>query len=91
MLYVYTSMLVALCTNEAKTANVLNWYANCTEELASAAWCITEFASALGLKQRPGNLPKLRRKLRGFNLNAFMQTTWSCCRLRLRPYTNRPC
>jgi predicted nucleic acid-binding protein len=47
MLYVDTSVLVALCTNEAKTADVVKWYANCTEELASAAWCVTEFASAI--------------------------------------------
>jgi len=56
MLYVDTSVLVALCTNEAKTADVIKWYAACTDELASAAWCVTEFASALGLKQRTGQL-----------------------------------
>ena len=56
MLYVDTSVLVALCTNEAKTADVVNWYATCTDELASAAWCVTEFASALGIKQRTGQL-----------------------------------
>lgn len=56
MLYVDTSVLVALCTNEAKTADVIKWYADCTDELASAAWCVTEFASALGLKQRTGQL-----------------------------------
>jgi uncharacterized protein len=56
MLYVDTSVLVALCTHEAKTAAVVKWYADCTEELASAAWCVTEFASALGLKQRTGQL-----------------------------------
>ncbi len=56
MLYVDTSVLVALCTNEAKTAEVLKWYAACTVELASAAWCATEFASALGIKQRTGQL-----------------------------------
>ena len=56
MLYVDTSVLVALCTNEAKTADVVKWYANCTDELASAAWCVTEFASAMGLKQRTGQL-----------------------------------
>jgi len=55
-LYVDTSVLVALCTNEAKTADVVNWYAACTDELASAAWCVTEFASALGIKQRTGQL-----------------------------------
>jgi uncharacterized protein len=56
MLYVDTSVLVALCTNEAKTADVVKWYADCTQELVSAAWCVTEFASALGLKQRTGQL-----------------------------------
>jgi predicted nucleic acid-binding protein len=56
MLYVDTSVLVALCTHEAKTAAVVKWYADCTEELASAAWCVTEFASAMGLKQRTGQL-----------------------------------
>jgi len=56
MLYVDTSVLVALCTNEAKTADVVRWYAACTDELASAAWCVTEFASALGIKQRTGQL-----------------------------------
>ena len=60
MLYVDTSVLVALCTNEAKTADVLKWYAACTEELASAAWCVTEFASALGIKQRTGQLTKVQ-------------------------------
>jgi predicted nucleic acid-binding protein len=56
MLYVDTSVLVALCTNEGKTADVVKWYAGCTQELASAAWCVTEFASAMGLKQRTGQL-----------------------------------
>jgi len=56
MLYVDTSVLVALCTHEAKTADVIKWYAACTCELASATWCVTEFASAMGLKQRTGQL-----------------------------------
>jgi predicted nucleic acid-binding protein len=56
MLYVDTSVLVALCTSEERTADVVKWYAACTDELASAAWCVTEFASALGIKQRTGQL-----------------------------------
>jgi predicted nucleic acid-binding protein len=56
MLNVDTSVLVALCTHEAKTADVIRWYAACADELASAAWCVTEFASALGLKQRTQQL-----------------------------------
>ena len=56
MLYVDTSVLVALCTHEAKTAAALKWYAACTDQIASAAWCVTEFASAMGIKQRSGQL-----------------------------------
>lgn len=56
MLYVDTSVLVALCTHEAKTLAVGEWYANCAEDLISAAWCVTEFASALGIKQRTGQM-----------------------------------
>jgi len=60
MLYVDTSVLVALCTHEANTVDVVKWYAACTDELASAAWCVTEFASALGIKQRTGQLTELQ-------------------------------
>lgn len=62
MLYVDTSVLVALCTHEAKTAAVVKWYAACTDDLASAAWCVTEFASALGLKQRTGQLTEAQAR-----------------------------
>ncbi len=56
MLYVDTSVLVAMCTREAKTEDVVRWYADCADELVSAAWCVAEFASALGLKQRTNQL-----------------------------------
>ena len=56
MLYVDTSVLVALCTHETQTAAALKWYEACTDALAAAVWCVTEFASALALKQRTGQL-----------------------------------
>ena len=56
MLYVDTSALVALIVPEPGSAAVARWYAGATGELASAVWCITEFASALGIKQRTGQL-----------------------------------
>jgi predicted nucleic acid-binding protein len=56
MVYVDTSVLVALYTKEIKSADVSRWYATCTDELISAVWCVSEFASALGIKQRTGQL-----------------------------------
>jgi len=52
MVYVDTSVLIALILNEPKSTEVLNWYESCKEELVSAVWCVTEFSSALGIKQR---------------------------------------
>ena len=72
MLYVDTSVLVALCTNEARTADVVKWYAACTDELASAAWCVTEFASAMGLKQHTGQLTQVQAQ------NAWLQFERVC-------------
>ena len=56
MVYVDTSVLVALCVNESKSADVSRWYAACTDELTAAVWCVTEFASALGIKQRTAQI-----------------------------------
>ncbi|MEY4267674.1 MAG: putative nucleic acid-binding protein contains domain [Pseudomonadota bacterium] len=54
MVYVDTSVLVPLFLNEPHSVAVANWYAREKGELAAAAWCVTEFASALGIKQRTG-------------------------------------
>jgi len=56
MVYVDTSVLVALYTREAKSADVSRWYAACTDDLVSAMWCVSEFASALSIKQRTGQI-----------------------------------
>ena len=56
MIYVDTSALVALIVNEPGSAGVAAWYAAAKGELVSAAWCVTEFGSALGLKQRAAHL-----------------------------------
>ncbi|NDG38844.1 MAG: PIN domain nuclease [Betaproteobacteria bacterium] len=46
MVYVDTSVLVALFLNEPHSVAVADWYAREKGELVAAAWCITEFASA---------------------------------------------
>ncbi|MDR0781618.1 MAG: type II toxin-antitoxin system VapC family toxin [Pseudomonadales bacterium] len=56
MIYMDTSALVALIVNEPGSAAVAAWYARSRSEIVSAAWCVTEFASALGVKQRTSQL-----------------------------------
>ena len=54
MVYVDTSVLVPLFLNESHSVAAADWYAHEKSELVAAAWCIPEFASALGIKQRNG-------------------------------------
>ncbi|HSI51687.1 MAG TPA: type II toxin-antitoxin system VapC family toxin [Ideonella sp.] len=54
MVYVDTSVLVPLFLNEPHGAAAAAWYSGEKAELVAAAWCIPEFASALGIKQRTG-------------------------------------
>lgn len=54
MVYVDTSVLVPLFLNEPHSVAAVEWYAREKSELVAAAWCIPEFASALGIKQRTG-------------------------------------
>ena len=56
MVYVDTSALVALFTNEATAERIANWVAEETRPLVSGDWCVTEFASALALKQRTSQI-----------------------------------
>jgi predicted nucleic acid-binding protein len=54
MVYVDTSVLVPLFLNESHSVAAADWYSREKSELVAAAWCIPEFASALGIKQRIG-------------------------------------
>ena len=56
MVYVDTSVLVALLTNEATAERIANWLAEEARPLVSGDWCMTEFASALALKQRTSQI-----------------------------------
>jgi predicted nucleic acid-binding protein len=56
MIYVDTSVLVALLLKEPRSSEVARWHAACEDELVSASWCVTEFASALSIKQRTGQI-----------------------------------
>ena len=57
MVYVDTSVAVALFVLEVKTPQVKDWFAACADPLISADWILTEFASALSIKERRGEIP----------------------------------
>jgi hypothetical protein len=56
MVYVDTSVWVALLTAEAETARVDLWFGHVAEPLVSADWTLTEFHSAIAIKARTGQL-----------------------------------
>lgn len=56
MIYLDTSAAVPLFVPEPASAAVDAWYEGCTEPLVSSDWIVTEFASALAMKERAGAL-----------------------------------
>ncbi len=56
MIYVDTSVWVALLTRETSTLRVERWFTHATETLVSADWALTEFHSAIAIKSRTGQL-----------------------------------
>lgn len=70
MVYVDTSVLVALLTVEPKTREVTAWYAGLREVPYCADWLLTEFASAISIKVRTRQLTETQAKLvrKEFNL-----------------------
>lgn len=58
MVYLDTSVLVALFSNEATASRIAQWYESETRPLVSGDWCVTEFASALALKERTAQLTR---------------------------------
>lgn len=56
MIYVDTSIFVALCTKEIKSEQVAKWYISNSAKMISSTWAFTEFSSALSLKTITGQL-----------------------------------
>jgi len=62
MLYVDTSVIVPLLTLEPSSERVAAWFASLQEIPVSADWLLTEFASAISIKVRTGQLSELAAK-----------------------------
>jgi len=62
MVYLDTSLLVAVLTNEPRTAEIQEWLAaQPVEGLVISDWVVTEFSGALSLKVRTGQLTSAQR------------------------------
>jgi len=62
MVYVDTSVIVPLLTLEPSSENVTAWFANLQEMPVSSDWLLTEFASAISIKVRTGQLSGVTAK-----------------------------
>ncbi|MFM7228952.1 MAG: type II toxin-antitoxin system VapC family toxin [Cyanobacteriota bacterium] len=73
MIYLDTSVVVALLTPEERSAQALDWFAESREPLISSDWLITEIHSALGIKQRHHGLSSEARQAAGEQLELLLQ------------------
>ena len=62
MIYVDTSVIVALLTVEPKTPAVTAWFTELSESPVAGDWLQTEFHSAISLKRRTGQLKETQAK-----------------------------
>jgi predicted nucleic acid-binding protein len=73
MVYLDTSVVVALLTPEERSAQALDWFGQCHEPLISSDWLITETHSALGIKQRNYGLSYAARQAAGEQFERLLQ------------------
>ena len=73
MIYLDTSVVVALLTPEALSPRALAWLEQCRYTLISSDWLITETHSALGIKQRHHGLSPEARKAAGEHFDRLLQ------------------
>ena len=73
MIYLDTSVVVAMLTPEESSSRALDWFAQSREPLISSDWLITETHSALGMKQRLYGLSAEARLAAGEQFERLLQ------------------
>lgn len=71
MVYLDTSAAVPLFVPEPSSTVVDAWFEGCAEALVSSDWIVTEFASALAIKERIGRLSAADARLAWREFEAF--------------------
>lgn len=81
-IYLDTSAAVPLFVPEPASSAVVAWLESCTDTLISSDWILTEFASALAVKVRRGDLAQKHAKAAWEEFEIFSHSG-----LRLVPVT----
>ena len=84
MIYIDTSILVALCTAEEKSDAVDKWHENSSVKMISSTWAFTEFSSALSLKVRTNQLTEKQSREAWKNFDNLCQND-----IELMPIENK--
>jgi len=84
MVYLDTSAAVPLFVAEPSSDLVDNWLGACDVPVVSSDWIVTEFASALSIKERSGTLSARNAKAAWRSFETFCQLG-----LRLAPVSRR--
>ena len=86
MVYLDTSAAVPLFVPEPSSDLIDKWFVACDIPIISSDWIITEFASALSIKERSGTLSAKNAKAAWRNFGAFCEAG-----LRLAPVNRQTC
>jgi uncharacterized protein len=84
MVYLDTSVAVPLFVPEPATDRVATWFAGCSDAIVAGDWLVTEFASALSLKERRREITTLQAQAVWSEFEEFCGTG-----LRLAPVTRK--
>ncbi len=84
MIYLDTSAAVPLFVPEPASARIEVWFSGCDDVLVSADWILTEFASALSIKERGGAITRRAARSVWDAFGEFCETG-----LRLVPVSRR--
>ena len=90
MIYLDTSLVVALLNREDRSPLALDWFAQCRDSLNSSDWLITESHSALGIKQRHHGLSTHARQVPGNSSSGCSRAVLNCARSTAAVFVKLP-